>query len=63
MSVELIIPRHRGSSLHVPKNKYPEEPKAEYEPYDRLKIKGIHSLNTLPDLSVSSDTKNYYINW
>ncbi|NWK17671.1 hypothetical protein HX771_16270 [Vibrio parahaemolyticus] len=63
VSVELIIPRHKGSSLHVPKNKYPEEPKAEYEPYDRLKIQGIHSLNDLPDLSVSSDAKNYYINW
>lgn len=50
VSVELIIPRHKGSSLHVPKNKYPEEPKAEYEPYDRLKIKGIHSLNNLPVL-------------
>ncbi|GAB3530760.1 hypothetical protein [Photobacterium alginatilyticum] len=65
VSVELTIPRHKGLSIKVPKNKYPEEPKAENDYNDRFQIQSIHSCHnvSIPDLRVSSDAKNYYIKW
>ncbi len=65
VSIELTIPRHKGLSIKVPKNKYPEEPKVENDYNDRFKIQSIHSYHnvSIPDLKVSSDANNFYIKW
>ncbi|HIF9213566.1 TPA: hypothetical protein ACX6QX_002883 [Photobacterium damselae] len=64
VSVELTIPRHKGLSIKVPDNKYPPEPKAKKEYKDKFShIMPSYQNISIPDLRVSSDSKNYYIKW
>lgn len=64
VSVVLTIPRYKGLSIKVPDNKYPPEPKSvrKYDDKFSLILPSYNNVS-MPDLWVSSDTKNYYIKW